>query len=189
MKNYKHHNLKWYVRIIFCLIGVCLRRNFRTRGFTAILLAEIIAAQKEVTICGMHLYAALSSQIQEHRHHRANPTCSFMTMPHVSDTGQRSFVHTQLSQLPSFQHSGKAVTIWNTRRDRRGPNHLLWNNSYPPSLILRYYSTERQPSVLLTDNKTPAAVSSRAQGRLLGAPQTAPLSPTATGTAAPLEGH
>lgn len=193
MKNYKHHNLKWHFRIIFCLIEVCLRGNFRTGGFMAILLAEVIAAQKGATICGMHLYAASSSKIPESWCCRVNPTRSFMTVSHVSDEGQRSFVHTQLSQLQSFQYLGKAVTIRNTRRDCHGqsPNYLLWTYFYPPSLILGPYSTERQrqSSVLLMDSNTSAAVSSMAQWHLLGAPQTTLLSPKATGTGAPLEGH
>lgn len=60
-------------------------------------MAEVIAAQKGTTICGMRLYAASSSQIQECRYRRVNPTCSFMTMSHVSDKGQQSFHQTQLS--------------------------------------------------------------------------------------------
>lgn len=56
MKNYKHHNLNWHFRIIFCLIGACLRRNFRRAGFMAILFAEVIAAQKGTTICKTYLY-------------------------------------------------------------------------------------------------------------------------------------
>lgn len=51
MKNYKHHNLNWHFRIIFCLIGACLRRNFRRAGFMAILFTEVTAAQKGTTIC------------------------------------------------------------------------------------------------------------------------------------------
>lgn len=84
----------------------------------------------------MHLYAASSSQIQECWYHRVTPTYSFMTTLHVSYKGQRSFVHTQLSQLQSFQYLGKAVTIWNTRRDchAQSPNYLLWNYFYPQTL-------------------------------------------------------
>lgn len=152
----------------------------------AILLTEVRAAQKGATICGMHLYTASSSQIQECWYLRVTPTCSFMTMSHISDKGQRSFVHTQLSQLQSFQYLAKAVTTWNTRRDCCGqsPTYLLWHYFCLTSLVLGPYSTEwqRQSSVHLTDANT--AASSRAQGCLLRAPQTTLLSPKAAGTAA-----
>lgn len=118
----------------------------------------------------MHLYAASSSQIQECWYHRVTPTYSFMTTLHVSYKGQRSFVHTQLSQLQSFQYLGKAVTMWNTRRDCRAqsPNYLLWNYFYPPNLVLGPFYTEwqRQSSGLLTDSNTSSAESS--SGACLG---------------------
>lgn len=96
-------------------------------------LTEVIAAQKGATICGMHLYALSSSQTQECWYRRVTPTCSFMTVSHVSDKGQWNFVHTQLSQLQSFPYLGKAATICNARRDCHGqsPDYLLWNYFYP----------------------------------------------------------
>lgn len=91
-----------------------------------------------------------------------------MTVSHVSDEGERSCVHTQRSQLQSFQYLGKAVIIWNTKRDCHGrsPNYLLRNYFYSPKPHLGALQPRLAKAILGASQGQQHIISSELHGSL-----------------------